>query len=125
MVYHPYFRGKQFELVAIRESAPLQADAAITPIIEPVKEQLSVLKKTLDAVQDAGGSAIVITNPQIGEHAANPTTISQLLSTEYAHYDAITPALMLTEFSTAQNAVAFAQSWGARPVALVHGGVTN
>lgn len=62
-MYHPYFRGKQFELITIREMAPLLAENDFVPIIEPVREALGGLKKTLKAVCDAGGKAIVIVNP--------------------------------------------------------------
>ena len=33
-MYYPYFRGKQFELIAIRESATLLADSSFVPIVE-------------------------------------------------------------------------------------------
>ena len=49
-MYFPYLRGKQFELIAIRELAEmLAASGKIIPIIEPVKE-VSSYKKTFEAV---------------------------------------------------------------------------
>jgi hypothetical protein len=53
-MYHPYFRGKQYDLLTIREMAPLLKTAGFRPIIEPVKETLSGLQKGLDAVVEAG-----------------------------------------------------------------------
>ena len=41
-MYHPYFRGKQFELITIREMAPLLAKSNFVPIIEPVREAVFV-----------------------------------------------------------------------------------
>ncbi len=35
-MYHPYFRGKQFELITIREMAALLAEKNFVPVIEPV-----------------------------------------------------------------------------------------
>ena len=46
-MYHPYFRGKQFELITIRETADLMARANFVPIIEPVKEALKGLERCL------------------------------------------------------------------------------
>jgi hypothetical protein len=66
-MYHPYFRGKQYELTTIREMAPVMATAGFQPIIEPVRETLSRLHKALEAVTDALGHAIVIVNPHHGE----------------------------------------------------------
>ena len=42
-MYFPYFRGKQYELIAIRESAELLALSGFVPIIEPVKESFNSL----------------------------------------------------------------------------------
>ncbi|WP_368752668.1 sce7725 family protein [Klebsiella pneumoniae] len=52
-MYYPYFRGKQFELIAIRETAETMARAGFIPIIEPVKETLNGLEKTLKAICDS------------------------------------------------------------------------
>lgn len=40
-MYYPYFRGKQYELIAIRERAGLIAENDFVPIIEPVKDNLT------------------------------------------------------------------------------------
>lgn len=77
-MYHPYFRGKQFELIAIRETAALLADSDFVPIIEPVKETLNGLKRALTAINDANGSAIVIINPYHGDHSEDGAEISTL-----------------------------------------------
>ncbi|MBS1982831.1 MAG: sce7725 family protein, partial [Bdellovibrionales bacterium] len=45
MVYHPYFRGKQYELITIRENASVLAASKFVPIIEPVKEALNGLER--------------------------------------------------------------------------------
>jgi len=68
-MYHPYLRGKQFELITIREMAPLMKQAGFRPIIEPVKESLSGLGRALDSVVQAKGRAILIVNPHHGDHA--------------------------------------------------------
>ena len=52
-MYYPYFRGKQNELIAIRELSQLIAESNFVPIIEPVKEQLSGLIRALDSLRDA------------------------------------------------------------------------
>jgi hypothetical protein len=78
-VYHPYFRGKQFELVTIRETATLLADKNFVPIIEPIRESLGGLEKTLNAICEASGKAIVIVNPYYGDHHENGGGTSALL----------------------------------------------
>jgi hypothetical protein len=78
-MYHPYFRGKQFELLTIRETAKLLADKNFVPIIEPVKESLGGLERTLRAIREASGKAVVIVNPYHGDHRESGIGISALL----------------------------------------------
>ncbi len=66
-MYFPYFRGKQYELVAIRETAELMAKSKFVPIIEPVKESLRGLERALTAVEEVNGQAIVVLNPEYGD----------------------------------------------------------
>lgn len=55
---------------------------AFVPVIEPVRESLGGLKKTLKTVCDAGGRAIVIVNPYHGDHqedgAASPVSYKKI-----------------------------------------------
>lgn len=65
-MYFPYLRGRQFELIAIREliENSLMGDKVI-PIIEPVKMS-STLVKTLVAFSDNNRNISFIYNPQVG-----------------------------------------------------------
>lgn len=96
-MYHPYFRGKQFELIAIRETAEVMANAGFTPIIEPVRETLSGLEKTLKAICEANGKAIVIVNPSYGDHSANGHNISQLLRESFIDHRGISAGILLRD----------------------------
>lgn len=71
MNYFPYFRAKQYELICIRENAELLASEGYTPIIEPVKDQVNSLRRTLTALKEAGAAFLVVANPSVGSHAAN------------------------------------------------------
>jgi hypothetical protein len=96
-MYHPYFRGKQFELIAIRETAKLMADANFVPIIEPVKGTLTGLDRTLKAICEAKGKAIVIVNPHHGDLAEDGVSISSLLENDFLDKDGITAGILLKE----------------------------
>lgn len=63
MSYYPYFRGKQNELILLRENAKFLKDANFTPIIEPVKESVGGLKRTLEALSVERVEVILIVNP--------------------------------------------------------------
>lgn len=104
-MYHPYFRGKQFELITIRETAPLLAQSDFVPIIEPVRESLGGLQRTLKAICDADGRAIVIVNPYHGDHGDDGANISALLQGGFIGNDKISAGILLrgnTSFIDAQ-----------------------
>lgn len=66
-VYYPIFRGRQFELIALRELVEKNLlSNSIVPIIEPVKISATYLK-TVDAFIEKGHKVAIVNNPQVGE----------------------------------------------------------
>ncbi|MEK6776897.1 MAG: sce7725 family protein [bacterium] len=55
-MYYPYFRGKQFELILLRDNAEFLAKNNIHPIIEPVKRDFSALTRSMKAMNENRGS---------------------------------------------------------------------
>lgn len=67
-MYQPYIRGKQFELIGIKELIPdvlIKNKDKISPIIEPVKGS-STLKTTIKSLANDGINFTLIINPQVG-----------------------------------------------------------
>lgn len=66
-MYFPYLRGKQFELIALRELSELMSSQSdkISPIIEPVKDS-STLKSTLKELVEKNINFNFIINPRVG-----------------------------------------------------------
>ncbi|WP_409274844.1 sce7725 family protein [Neobacillus sp. SCS-31] len=65
-MYFPYLRGRQYELLALRELA--QNDligAKVTPIIEPIKPSATLTKTILEYI-DTNKEIAFITNPLVG-----------------------------------------------------------
>jgi len=67
-MYFPYLRGKQFELIALREISEIMANKieSISPIIEPVKNS-STLKSTLLELRNKNINFNIIINPSVGD----------------------------------------------------------
>ncbi|MFP2421920.1 sce7725 family protein [Pseudescherichia vulneris] len=65
-MYLPLVRGKQFELVALRELANVIPKGLFKPIIEPVRENYSPLIKTIQILNEQGVEPILIINPSLG-----------------------------------------------------------
>jgi hypothetical protein len=102
-MYYPYFRGKQFDLIAIRDTAGTLANSGFVPIIEPVRDNLRGLERALRAICDAGGQGIVIVNPRHGDLAEDGEPISNLLAEAIEDFDNISAGIFLHhEISTAE-----------------------
>lgn len=67
-MYQPYIRGKQFELIGIRElisDVLVPNSSKISPIIEPVKDS-TTLKTTILGLVKSNINFTIIINPQVG-----------------------------------------------------------
>jgi hypothetical protein len=124
-MYYPYFRGKQFELLTIRETAKLMAERGFVPIIEPVKEGLSGLERALKAICDVKGNAIVIVNPHHGDLAGNGGGITKMLSKSFLDKDGITAGILLTSGMTVAEAMACYTKHKDHTPSFIHAGFAH
>lgn len=124
-MYYPYFRGKQYELITIRETAMLMAQAEFVPIIEPVRSEIAGLRKTFDAIRGAEGSAIVIANPQHGEFSDNGADLAAFLKNEFTTTDRLSVGLLLDESMKADDVREACGRHGDANVALIHAGYSD
>lgn len=124
-MYHPYFRGKQFELIAIRETAQLLSDSNFVPIIEPVKDSLNGLDRALRAVCDAKGKAVVIVNPTYGDHAENGDGISTFLSDGFGNNKDIMAGILLPNGLDLDQAVSCYEKHKEHNPTFVHAGFSE
>jgi len=104
-MYHPYFRGKQYDLITVKEMAPVMAAVGFRPIIEPVRETLTGLNKALDAVVEAHGQAIVIVNPHHGDLSGAGESLTELLKGQYLELPNISAGILLKQETTLEEAL--------------------
>ena len=70
-MYFPYLRGRQYELIALRELVEKGVlSSKITPIIEPVKLS-STLVKTIETYRKNSKQLAIITNPKVGSFSSD------------------------------------------------------
>jgi hypothetical protein len=124
-MYYPYFRGKQYELITIRELAPLLASARFRPIIEPVREALGGLNRALDAVTEAGAKAIVIVNPHYGELSAGGESLTELLRRKFRDSQGISAGILAKESMSADQITDLYETHRAHAPTLIHAGFTG
>lgn len=124
-MYHPFFRGKQFELITIRETASLLAEKNFVPIIEPVRESLGGLERALKAISDANGRAIIIVNPHHGDHGDDGTNISALLQKGFIGSDKISAGILLRSNTSLADAQACFETHKAHYPTFIHSGFSE
>ncbi|MBQ3358867.1 MAG: sce7725 family protein [Microbacterium sp.] len=124
-MYHPYTRGKQNELLALRETADVLAGAAFVPIIEPVRKELGGLERALKELTDAGVEVVVIVNPRHGELRTAGRAISALLARHYRNNDAISAGILLHSNISTAAAVALIDEHADHNPVIIHAGFTE
>jgi hypothetical protein len=124
-MYYPYFRGKQYELITIREQAPLLAEAGFRPIIEPVKESLGGLHKALDAVTEAKGRAVVIVNPHHGDLSDSGEPLTKLLQGKFTGHQGVSAGILLKDDTSTAEAFDCYKEHSAHAPVFVHAGFTE
>lgn len=124
-MYYPYFRGKQNELIAIRDNAALLKQAGFVPIIEPVKESLGGLSKALKEVIEHQGESVVIVNPFHGDHSNNSGDIVELLQGEFKDSEFIHAGLLLTEDLSIEDVLTMYNQFDGHRTAFIHAGFSE
>ena len=80
-MYYPFLRGRQFELIAIRELASENStQGVIIPIIEPVKKSNSNLIIAERILRDNQQKAYLIINPLVGETIGDQYTVLDFIA---------------------------------------------
>lgn len=120
-MYYPYFRGKQYELITIRETASRLATSGFVPIIEPVREALSGLDRALKAVCDAQGEVVVVVNPYHGDFKEGGADISNLLN-GYIKNPSVSVGILLRQDLRLEEALWFCEQHSQHKLSLIHSG---
>lgn len=123
-MYYPYFRGKQYELITIRESAFTFAQSNFVPIIEPVRSRLSGLNKALDTLCEAGAEAILITNPQVGDFKDDHSDLTKFFNENCTGKRNLIQGILLSEQTSIDEAIRLCHEFD-QNVALIHNGFTQ
>jgi hypothetical protein len=125
MSYYPYLRGKQNELILLRENTKFLKDAGFVPIIEPVKESFGGLKKTLDALSDEKVPVVVIINPHHGDHSNGTNGMGSFFQNEVKDVADVSLGILLSEQITIDEVIGILDAHKERHITLIHAGFTD
>lgn len=124
-IYHPYFRGKQFELLVIRENIELLSRSKFCPIIEPVNSTLTSLRKAIETLAAHRCPYILIANTKCtSEIVANPEEFIQIANELSGSDDSAQIGVLMDETSSVDEFIRISTS-ARRPVAIIHDGFSD
>jgi hypothetical protein len=125
-MYYPYFRGKQFELILLRDRAAFIADNSIHPIIEPVKDNLSSLKKVIEQFVEFNVTFTIILNPQCGDMVGDSTLIEEIVTAKNLRdYEDVTCGYIINSESKMDELTKVIKDYGKYSFSLVHYGYAD
>ncbi len=122
-MYIPYLRGKQFELIALRELADLLShDGLIFPFVEPVNPTTVTLEKTIEVVRKNKGFFGLVLNPEVGniKTTADRKKLFEIYSNST---DIISPAIIISKTTDIQTINTFFDPLESAKVNLILTGV--
>ena len=124
-MYFPYLRGKQFELIALREISQFVKNRnLISPIIEPVKETTLTLVKTLDCLISEKLNFNLVINPQVGDIKSFEEII-YILNKIKAKYYNFQPALIINEKTSFASLSEIVLENSLQNICLICNGIPN
>lgn len=86
-MYFPYLRGKQYELIALRElSQSLGERKVIHPIIEPVRDSISTLRLTIEQLKEHEVAFTIIINPKVGDFDSDHDQVIEIINQHVGEY---------------------------------------
>jgi len=125
-MYFPYFRGKQYELVCLRENSALISNSAITPIIEPVRSNFSGLSRAVSELVEAAANFILIVNPKNGDLAGESLeSFDEVLDAIPNGYNGMSVGFIVDDRCEPNHLTDIIDEIGDRSLSFIHWGNAN
>lgn len=125
-MYYPYLRGKQFELLLLRENADFLAKYSIHPIIEPVKNDFTNLTRAMKIINKKNVNCTLIVNPQVGQEPVKTSNIlKELIEDGFKNYQNISIGYILNAKSNISKLVSLLKNYPNFSFSILHYGYSN
>jgi hypothetical protein len=125
-MYYPYLRGKQFELILLRENAEFLAKNSIHPIIEPVKSDFAALTRAMKVINEKNVNCTLIVNPRAGQEPVKTSSIlKELIEDNFKNYQNMSIGYILHAESNTSNLVSLLKNHHNFNFSILHYGYTN
>ncbi len=122
--FFPFLRGKQNELMALRELAPEIAERGkVIPVLELVNQN-STTRISIDRYIESSMPFVLLCNPANGSFSTQPEALySGIIAQVLTEYDNWTPAYRVQPGSSEAELSAFVNRYGERELGIVYQGV--
>jgi len=127
MNYFPFLRGKQNELIAVRELAPsIVENGRVIPVTEPVNAN-SATRISIRRFVETSMPFLLICNPNYGDFTYNPDRLRMdLITPELTGRTNWTPAFIVHRQTTSSILEAFIRRYGGdHQIALIYYGLPD
>ena len=112
-MYYPYLRGKQFELILLRDNANFIARNNIYPIIEPVKNDFKALIRAVKILDEKRVKYTLIINPQAGQEPVKYLKIlKELIDDSFRDFQNLSIGYILHANSKLSELIALIKKYG-------------
>ncbi|MGR3175821.1 MAG: sce7725 family protein [Candidatus Scalindua sp.] len=125
-MYYPYLRGKQFEMIILRDNAEFITKHNIHPIIEPVKSDFKALIRAFKVLNEKKVTCTLIVNPLAGQNPVKQLNIlKELIDDSFKNYENISIGYALYADSKTTDLVALLDQYSSSSFSILHYGYTN
>lgn len=123
-MYHCYLRGKQNELLAVRESISKIVEANMTIIVEPVKQNDRDLLACVKCIKENNANFILIINPCVaeGELTGNEAAMDGIMERVLEEYPDIMLGLIVNQMTSLSQLNYFLKKYPQNNFTLIHTG---
>jgi len=110
-MYLPLLRGKQFELLALRELSQLLSEnqSKISPIIEPVRDAFPNLLRLIEVFKEKGINFNLVFNPIVGQLIGKHNEILDALASQLEDYSNYQVSFYINESNSTKDALRIAK----------------
>jgi len=125
-MYYPYLRGKQFELILLRDNVELLKRNNFHPIIEPVKHDFKALKRTMEVLNEKDVHCTLIVNPKVGESPVSTKSIlNELINDSFKNYKNISLGYIVDAESNIDELIYLLDNYKSFSFTIVHYGYSD
>ncbi len=113
-------------MILLRDNAEVFAESGFHPIVEPVKNDFSALKRTMQVMNNKGVGCTLIVNPQIGREPVPASSIlEELINGAFKGFKHLSIGYVLHAKSKISELVTLLSKYRNSSFSIVHYGYTN